>query len=63
VAAEALGRLSPKIIDMAGRSDSMSDAELGQRVDALPRDEFYEWIVLGAEGIAAIIRESRRIAT
>jgi hypothetical protein len=60
--ANALERVTAKIIEMSLRFDSMTEEEFNQWLDALPREEFYEWIALGAEGIGAIIRESRRRA-
>jgi hypothetical protein len=55
---EALARLVPKLRDLKSTIDAMSDSEYGDWVDALPEDEFTEFIALGEEGIAAIFRES-----
>jgi hypothetical protein len=57
--AEALGQLKSKIGELGDRLLSMSEDEFKEWLNALPREEFYEWIALGAEGIGAIIRASR----
>jgi hypothetical protein len=60
--AEALESLKLKITELGDGLLSMNDGEFNEWIDALPRDEFFEWIALGAEEIAAIIRASRRRA-
>lgn len=55
---EALARLIPKLRALKLAIDDMSDDQFGDWVDALPEDEFLEYIALGKEGIWKIFRRS-----
>lgn len=53
---EALKRLIPKLRELNVTIDAMSDDQYGDWVDALPPDEFMEFIALGEEGIAKVFK-------
>jgi hypothetical protein len=55
----AMTRLKSRICELGDGILSMREDEFNQWLNALPRDEFCEWIGLGAEGIGALIRASR----
>lgn len=44
---EAYRRLLPKLLELSEMIDEMSDDEYGNWVDALPKDEFFEFIGVG----------------
>ena len=41
---EAYQRMLPKLVELAEQIDSMSEDEYGNWVDALPKEEFFEYI-------------------
>ncbi|HBP1602154.1 TPA: hypothetical protein L5U90_003256 [Pseudomonas aeruginosa] len=43
---EAYRRLLPKLLELAEKIDSMSEDEYGDWVDALPKEEFFEYIAV-----------------
>jgi hypothetical protein len=52
---EALALLTPKLRELAKQIDDMTEDQYGDWVNALSREEFYEFIALGQDGIRAIM--------
>ncbi|WP_432262973.1 hypothetical protein [Cupriavidus sp. TMH.W2] len=53
---DALARLLARFPDLGPRFWSMSEDAFGDWLDALPLDEFLEWVGLGAEGIGKALK-------
>lgn len=53
---EAMARLLARFPDIGARFGAMSEAEFGDWLDALPFDEFLEYVGLGAQAIAQALR-------
>lgn len=53
---EAMARLLARLPDIGARFWAMSEDEFGDWLNALPLDEFLEYVGLGAQGIAQALR-------